>query len=70
MTTKRHGKALAEGGKANAAKLEPSAIQLLSTEYTQSVSLGFDAGSKTIGISATAEKEELHAAFIGAMLAS
>jgi N6-L-threonylcarbamoyladenine synthase len=45
-------------------KLEPSAIQLLyeSAEYTQPISLGVDAGSKTIGISATAEKEELYAA--------
>jgi hypothetical protein len=66
MPTKRHGKAghLLEDGKAKAAKLEPSAIQLLyeSPEYTQPVILGVDAGSKTIGISATTKKEELYAA--------
>ncbi|MDR1542093.1 MAG: RRXRR domain-containing protein [Clostridiales bacterium] len=33
-----------------------------STEYTQPIALGVDAGSKTIGISATAKKEELYAA--------
>ncbi|MDR1536690.1 MAG: HNH endonuclease [Clostridiales bacterium] len=49
---------------AEVARLEPSAIQLLydSAEYTRPISLGVDAGSKTIGISATAEKEELYAA--------
>jgi hypothetical protein len=66
MPTKRRGKAgrLLEDGMAEAAKLEPSAIQLLyeGKEYTQPVSLGVDAGSKTIGISATTEKEELYAA--------
>jgi hypothetical protein len=66
MPTKRRGKAvrLLEDGRAKAAKLEPSAIQLLydSTEYTQPIALGIDAGSKTIGISATAVKEELYAA--------
>ncbi|MDR1537454.1 MAG: RRXRR domain-containing protein, partial [Clostridiales bacterium] len=66
MPTKRHGKArrLLKDGMAKVAKLEPSAIQLLydSAEYTQPISLGVDAGSKTIGISATTEKEELYAA--------
>jgi hypothetical protein len=64
MPTKRRGNVrhLLEDGKAKVAKLEPSAIQLLydSTEYTQPIALGVDAGSKTIGISATAEKEELY----------
>jgi hypothetical protein len=62
----RRGKAgrLLEDNRAKAAKLEPSAIQLLyeSKEYTQPIALGVDAGSKTIGISATAGKEELYAA--------
>ncbi|MDR1539437.1 MAG: RRXRR domain-containing protein, partial [Clostridiales bacterium] len=66
MPTKRHGKAgrLLEDGMAKAAKLEPSAVQLLyeSAEYTRPINLGVDAGSKTIGISATTEKEELYAA--------
>ncbi|MDR1538896.1 MAG: RRXRR domain-containing protein [Clostridiales bacterium] len=66
MPTKHHGKAgrLLNDGRAKVAKLEPSAIQLLyeSAEYTQSINLGVDAGSKTIGISATTEKEELYAA--------
>ncbi|MDR1541812.1 MAG: RRXRR domain-containing protein [Clostridiales bacterium] len=45
-------------------KLEPYAIQLSydGTEYTQPISLGVDAASKTIGISATMKKEELYAA--------
>ncbi|MDR1539144.1 MAG: RRXRR domain-containing protein, partial [Clostridiales bacterium] len=66
MPTKRHGKVrrLLKDGMAKVAKLEPSAIQLLydSAEYTRPISLGVDAGSKTIGISATTEKEELYAA--------
>jgi hypothetical protein len=66
MPTKRRGKArhLLKDGMAKAAKLEPSAIQLLydSAEYAQSISLGVGAGSKTIGISANAEKEELYCA--------
>jgi N6-L-threonylcarbamoyladenine synthase len=33
-----------------------------SAEYTQPINLGVDAGSKTIGISAPAEKEELYCA--------
>jgi hypothetical protein len=44
MPTRRHGKAgrLLEDGKEKAAKLEPSAIQLLydGAEYTQPISLG------------------------------
>jgi hypothetical protein len=66
MPAKRRGKAgrLLEDGEAKAAKLEPSAIQLLydSAEHAQPINLGVDAGGKTIGISATAEKEELYAA--------
>jgi N6-L-threonylcarbamoyladenine synthase len=33
-----------------------------SAEYAQPISLGVDAGSKSIGISAATEKEELYAA--------
>jgi N6-L-threonylcarbamoyladenine synthase len=66
MPTKRRGKVkhLLRDGKAKVAKLESFTIQLLydGAEYTQPISLGVDAGSKTIGISATAEKEELYAA--------
>jgi hypothetical protein len=66
MPTKRRGKArrLLKDGVAKAAKLEPSAIQLLydSAEHAQPINLGVDAGSKTIGISAAAEKEELYCA--------
>jgi hypothetical protein len=66
MPTKRRGKTrnLLKDGMAKVAKLEPSAIQLLheSKDYTQPLNLGVDAGSKTIGTSATAEKEELHCA--------
>jgi hypothetical protein len=51
MPTKRHGKTrhFLEDGRAEAAKLESSAIQLLydSAEYAQPISLGIDAGSKT-----------------------
>ncbi|MDR1537296.1 MAG: RRXRR domain-containing protein, partial [Clostridiales bacterium] len=66
MPTKRRGRAghLLKDGMAKVANLEPSAIQLLydSAEYTRPINLGVDAGSKTIGISATTEKEELYAA--------
>ncbi|MDR1542134.1 MAG: RRXRR domain-containing protein [Clostridiales bacterium] len=66
MPTKRRGKArpLLKDGEAKALKLEPFIIPLLygSTECTQPIALGIDAGSKTIGISATTEKEELYAA--------
>jgi N6-L-threonylcarbamoyladenine synthase len=51
------------------AKLRLQSLSLLqlkllyeSAEYTQPISLGVDAGSKTIGISAAAKKEELYAA--------
>ncbi|MDR1537438.1 MAG: RRXRR domain-containing protein [Clostridiales bacterium] len=66
MPTKRRGKAknLLRDGKARVPKLELFTIQLLydSTEYTQPISLGVDAGNKTIGISAATEKKELYAA--------
>ena len=65
MPTKRHGKVkhLLRSGLAKVLQRTPFTIQLLydSTEYTQPVTLGVDAGSKIVGISATTEKEELYA---------
>lgn len=48
-------------GKAKVAKRTPFTIQMLveTKEYKQDITLGIDAGSKTIGISATTDKEEL-----------
>ena len=66
MPTKRHGKVrkLLCGGKAHVVRLQPFTIQLDydSKNYTQDISLGIDAGSVHIGISATTRKEELFAA--------
>jgi len=66
MPTKRHGrvKHLLRGGKAKVIKRTPFTIQLLyeTTGYTQPITLGVDAGSKVIGLSATTDKEELYAA--------
>ena len=55
---------LLDDGKAKVVKRTPFTIKLLygSTEYTQPVILGVDAGSKTIGVSASTAKEELFAA--------
>lgn len=55
---------LLDDGKAKVVKRTPFTIKLLygSTEYTQPVILGVDAGSKTIGLSASTTKEELFAA--------
>ena len=57
----RKARILLRDGKAKAIKKIPFTIQLLygSSGYTQDVSLGFDAGSKHIGISTTTEKEVL-----------
>ena len=66
MPTKRHGKVklLLRGNKAKVITRTPFTIQLLykTPEYTQPVTLGVDAGSKTVGLSATTKKEELYAA--------
>lgn len=66
MPTERHGKVrrLLRDGKAHAVRLQPFTIQLdyESTTYKQEVSLGIDAGSVHIGVSATTEKKELFAA--------
>jgi N6-L-threonylcarbamoyladenine synthase len=66
MPTERHGKVrrLLRDGKAHVIRLMPFTIQLdyESTTYRQEVSLGIDAGSVHIGVSATTEKKELFAA--------
>ena len=63
MPTKRHGKVrhLLNQGKAKIVKKTPFTIQLLykTGSYTQPVSLGVDAGTGHIGMSATTEKEVL-----------
>ena len=65
MPTKRHGKVrrLLKAGKAKVVKRTPFTIQLCydTTHYTQPVTLGVDAGSKHIGLSATTDSEELYA---------
>lgn len=59
MPTKRYGKVrhLLKDGKAKMINRCPFTIQLLydNTEYVQPISLGIDAGSKHIGVSATTE---------------
>jgi len=49
--------------KAKVVNRTPFTIQLLygSTGYTQPITLGVDAGSKTVGLSASTEKKELYA---------
>lgn len=68
MPTKNHAKVriLLKENKAVVIKRCPFTIQLLysSTNYTQPVTLGVDAGSKHIGLSATTEDKELYAADI------
>ncbi|MCP1109745.1 RRXRR domain-containing protein, partial [Lachnospiraceae bacterium PAL227] len=65
MPTTRHGKVkhLLREGKAKVVKRCPFTIQLTyeSTTHTQPITLGVDAGSKTVGLSATTETEELYA---------
>ena len=55
---------LLDNKKAKVVKTEPFTIQLLcwSTGYKQPISLGVDAGSQMIGLSATTENKELYAA--------
>lgn len=64
MPTSRHGKVrhLLKDGKAKVVKNCPFTIQLLyeTTTYTQDITLGVDAGSKTIGLSATSETREFY----------
>ena len=63
MPTKRHGKVrrLLKQGLAKVVRRDPFTIQLLykTTTYTQPVNVGIDIGSKTVGISAITEKQEL-----------
>jgi hypothetical protein len=66
MPTKRYGKVrrLLKEGKARVVARCPFTIRLCypSSGYTQEVTLGVDAGSKFVGLSATTEKKELYAA--------
>ena len=66
MPTSRCGKVkhLLNQGFAKVINRCPFTIQLLydNNNYTQPISLGIDAGSKVIGVSATTETEELYAA--------
>lgn len=60
----RKARVLLKSGKAKVAKRTPFTIKLIngSSGYTQEIILGVDAGSKTIGMSASTKKEELFAA--------
>lgn len=66
MPTNRYGKVrhLLKDGNAVVVNRCPFTIKLLysSTNYTQPVNLGIDAGSKHIGVSATTESKEIYAA--------
>ncbi len=66
MPTNRHGKVrhLLKDGMAKVVQRCPFTIQLLynNTNYTQEITLGVDAGSKHIGLSATTEKIVLYEA--------
>lgn len=66
MPTERCGKIgyLLRHGKAHVVSRVPFVVQLDydSTTYTQDVSLGIDAGSKHVGVSASSEKKEMLAA--------
>ena len=61
--TARKARLLLKQKKAKVLKKEPFTIQLLygSTGYKQDITLGIDAGSKHIGLSATTSKLELFA---------
>lgn len=63
-TTPRKARVLLRDGKAKVAQREPFTIQLLyaTGEAKQPITLGVDAGSKTIGLSASTDDEELYAA--------
>ena len=68
MPTEKHGKIrhLLNDNKAKVVKKMPFTVQLLydTTSYTQPITLGVDAGSKHIGLSATTSEKELYAADI------
>ena len=63
MPTKNHAKVrlLLKSGKSKVVKRTPFTIQLIgaSKTFTQEVSLGVDAGSRHVGLSATTTKQEL-----------
>lgn len=65
MPTERHGhvRRLLRDGKACVVKRTPFTIKLsyLTTNYVQEVSLGIDAGTRHIGVSATTKSKELFA---------
>ena len=64
MPTENHAKVrvFLKEGKAVVVKRTPFTIQLTyeTTSYTQEISLGVDAGSKHVGLSATTEKKVLY----------
>jgi len=66
MPTESHAKVrlLLKSGKATVVKRTPFTIRLTGTSktYTQKITLGVDAGSKHVGLSATTEKKELFVA--------
>lgn len=68
MPTKRYGKVrrMLKTGLAEVVQREPFTIRLLyaAEEFTQAVTLGVDAGSKTLGLSASTVKEELYSSEI------
>lgn len=63
-TTPCKARKLLKQGKAKVVKREPFTIQLLyaTGETKQDITLGIDAGSKIIGLSATTDKQELFSA--------
>lgn len=65
MPTCRHGKVkhLLKSGKAKVVQRTPFTIQLMyeTTGFVQHITLGVDAGSKTVGLSASTEQKELYA---------
>ena len=71
MPTDRHGKVrrLLKSGLAHVVRRIPFTIQLDydTTEITQPITLGIDAGSKFIGVCATTDKKELYAANVELM---
>ena len=65
-TTPARARKMLRDGKATVVQRTPFTIRLTvqTKEYTQPVTLGIDAGSKTIGVSAGTEKEELYSSEI------
>ena len=65
-TTPARARKMLRDGKATVVQRTPFTIKLTvqTKEYTQPVTLGIDAGSKTIGVSAGTEKEELYSSEI------